>query len=131
FAAGVTIPAAGDLAPGESASVSATYVVTEVDVAAGKIYNVATATGQGPCPPDVAGESCPVTSPPDDATVTTEKPVTPEEPTKPEEPDTPDEPNTPDEPDTPDEPTKPEEPTTPEKPVEPTTPDEPAKPTTP
>ena len=38
----------GTLAPGESGSVTATYTVTEDDIVAGSIVNVATATGKNP-----------------------------------------------------------------------------------
>jgi conserved repeat domain len=58
-----TVPAVGDLAPGQERTVSVVYAVTAADVAAGSIDNSATATGT---PPD----GTPITTPP--STTTTE-----------------------------------------------------------
>src|SRR5690606_40125314 len=67
--AGIEIPSIGDLAPGESATVTAAYVVTQADVDAGKIVNVATVKGTGP-----EGE---IVSPPDEVTVVIAQPDAP------------------------------------------------------
>ncbi|WP_378239456.1 DUF7507 domain-containing protein [Actinomadura harenae] len=52
------------LAPGESATCTATYTTTQADVDAGSIHNVATGHGTPP------GATEPIESPPDEATVT-------------------------------------------------------------
>jgi uncharacterized repeat protein (TIGR01451 family) len=94
---GITVPAIGTLAPGASKTVSATYTVTAADVAAGEVYNAATATD---------GET---TSPPDEVTVTVEQPQPQPQP-RPTEPPAP-EPTTPPAPQPEPEPTTPELPT--------------------
>ncbi|MFJ3956750.1 LPXTG cell wall anchor domain-containing protein [Arthrobacter sp. NPDC090010] len=66
---------ASSLLPGQEVSCTATYVVTEADLVAGKLSNTATATGTPP------GAAPPVTAPPSTVTVTTEKPVPPAPPT--------------------------------------------------
>src|SRR5690606_667350 len=59
----VTGPNVGSLAPGESATGTATYVVTQADVNAGGVTNSATATGTPP------GELVPPTVPSNEVTV--------------------------------------------------------------
>jgi uncharacterized repeat protein (TIGR01451 family) len=66
----VTGPELGDLAPGQSATGTATYVVTQADVDAERVYNAASATG---APPDTCVD-CPVPNDPDEETVVTEDP---------------------------------------------------------
>ncbi|WP_416971486.1 LPXTG cell wall anchor domain-containing protein [Streptomyces sp. 4F14] len=58
---------AGSLAPGASVTCTATYVITQDDVDAGKISNSATVTGVPP-----VGPNTPVTSPPGTTTVPTQ-----------------------------------------------------------
>lgn len=60
----------GDLAAGASATVTATYTVTQDDVDGGEtLRNVATATGSTPDPDDPTGDPLLVTSPPGDTTI--------------------------------------------------------------
>jgi len=66
--AGISIPAIGTLAPNGTVTVTATYAVTQADLDAGSIHNVATASGEQP---NCDGDECETTSPPDE----TETPV--------------------------------------------------------
>ncbi|MGH2548382.1 MAG: DUF7507 domain-containing protein, partial [Thermomicrobiales bacterium] len=66
----VTGPALGTLIPGQIATGSATYTVTQADVDAGQVHNSATVKGEAP----ETCVDCPDPSDPDEVTVVTEDP---------------------------------------------------------